>query len=152
MAYPTSLSAPVASVAPVVSVASVTCLSSPCLPWNITYGGQVGLWSSHHTIYISIHIYIYIWLYTYGYIYIYDLYMYIQSTCVYIYIYTYIYILFAWSPAMDIAPSYSLIGPRKPGGDSRINHLVQDVNPGWKSGSGTIQWGLSMGKGMIIYG
>lgn len=105
--------------------------------------------------YLSIYIYCLhvIYIYIHMAIYIYDLYMYIQSTCVYIYTYVmYIYILFAWSPAMDIAPSYSLIGPRKPGGDSRINHLVQDVNPGWKSGSGTIQWGLSMGKGMIIYG
>ena len=49
---------------------------------------------------------------------------------------------------MDIAPSYSLIGPKlHVGGDRRINHLVQDVNPGspgWKSGSGTISYGFPM--------
>ena len=128
-------------VASVASVASVACVSSPCLPWSkhhVQWAGWAMVISSY-----NIHIYPYIYcLYV---IYIYThIWLYIYIWLIYVYtINMYIYILFAWSPAMDIAPSYSLIGPRKPGGDRRINHLVQDVNPGspgWKSGSGTIQW------------
>ena len=95
---------------------------------------------THTCIYVCMYIYIYIYICVHVYIYIY-IYTYV-CVCTYIYIYTYIYTYTYTYTHIQLAPLYSIQGPRwpkppstfiSPGVEGHPNSLPVEDSPGSRS-------------------